>query len=97
MRASGPRRVAAAREVKEELGCAVAELTPVSTHVSASEGKRDTVHLFRARPVGTPCADGVEVAEARYFALDRLPPETSPATARRIAEHFGHSPVSATW
>ena len=88
---------AAAREVKEELNCAVAELAPVSTHVSAAEGKSDTVHLFRARAAGPPRADGVEVAEARFFPLDGLPPTTSPATARRIAEHRGTSPVSATW
>ena len=88
---------AAAREVKEELNCAVAELAPVSTHVSAAEGKSDTVHLFRARAAGPPRADGVEVAEARFFPLDGLPPTISPATARRIAEHRGTSPVSATW
>lgn len=88
---------AAAREVKEEVDCAVAALTPVSTHLSAAEGKSDTVYLFRARAAGPTRADGIEVAEARYFALDGLPPTLSPATARRIAEHRGTRPVSATW
>jgi ADP-ribose pyrophosphatase YjhB (NUDIX family) len=88
---------AAAREVKEELGCGVTGLAFVSTHVSAAEGKRDTVHVFSASPAGPVRADGVEVAEARFFALDALPDETSPATLRRIGEHRGTRPVSESW
>lgn len=88
---------AAAREVREELGCEVEDLLFVSTHVTAAEGKRDTVHLFRARAAGPVAADGVEVAEARYFPLDRLPDTLSPATARRIDEHRGRRPASETW
>ncbi len=88
---------AAAREVKEELNCAVLGLSFVATYLSAAEGKRDTIHLFRARAVGAARADGVEVAEARFFPLDRLPPTLSPATARRIAEHRGTAAVGATW
>ncbi len=88
---------AAAREVKEELNCGVADLVLIGTHASVAEGKRDTIHLFRGRAVGTPRADGVEVAEARFFPLDRLPPTLSPATARRIAEHRGTAAVGATW
>jgi 8-oxo-dGTP pyrophosphatase MutT (NUDIX family) len=88
---------AAAREVKEELGCGVADLAFVATYFSTAQGKRDTIHLFRARAVGPARADGVEVAEARYFPLDRLPPNTSPATARRLAEHRGASQASAAW
>ena len=88
---------AAIREVREELSCAVEDLVFVSTHVAAAEGKRDTVHLFRARPAGPVAADGIEVAEARFFALDALPLTLSPATARRIDEHRGRRPVSEAW
>lgn len=88
---------AAAREVREELGCAVENLAFVSTHVSAAEGKRDTVHLFCARAAGPVVADGVEVAEARFFALDALPATLSPATARRIDEFLGGRPVGEAW
>lgn len=88
---------AAVREVREELGCGVEELAFVSTHSSAHEGKRDTVFLFRARPVGPVRADGVEVAEARFFPLDGLPASASPATRRRLEEHQGLRATSETW
>src|SRR5579859_2312031 len=39
---------AAEREIREELGCGVQGLTPVSTHFSVAEGKRDTIVLFEA-------------------------------------------------
>jgi len=88
---------AAAREMREELGCGLADLVFVSTHISTSEGKRDTVHLFRARVDGAVRADGVEVAEARFFALDALPGGVSPATLRRIDEYRGVRAVSEAW
>src|ERR1043165_939460 len=55
---------AAAREVKEELNCGVEDLAFVSRHVSAFEGKRDTIHLYRARPAGEVRADGHEIGRA---------------------------------
>lgn len=88
---------AAVREVREELGCALEDLTLLSVHASSHEGKRDTVHLFRARVAGAVKADGVEIDEARYFALDALPPTASPATRRRIAELRGEREVDGSW
>ena len=88
---------AAVREVREELGCAALDLVFVSTHLASAEGKSDTVHLFRARAGGPVAADGVEVAEARFFPLDALPPTLSPATARRIDEYRGRRPAGAAW
>ena len=88
---------AAAREVREELSCGVAGLTFVSTHVSAFEGKRDTVWLYRARVRGEVRVDGVEVEEARFFPLDALPDSTSPATLRRIDEIRGVRAVDKAW
>jgi ADP-ribose pyrophosphatase YjhB (NUDIX family) len=88
---------AAAREIREEVSVGVTELTLVSTHYSAAEGKRDTVHLFRARTTDDPVPDGFEIAEAAFFALHALPEKLSPATARRIAEHQGDRDVSADW
>lgn len=88
---------AAVREVREELGCALEALVPVSTHFTSAEGKRDTVHLFEARITQTPRADNVEVVEARYFALDALPETLSPATARRLAERAGRAKADGAW
>jgi 8-oxo-dGTP pyrophosphatase MutT (NUDIX family) len=88
---------AAAREVREEVGCAVDGLAFVATYRSSFEGKSDTVHLYRAGVSGEVRADGVEVAEARFFALDALPDTVSPATLRRIAEYRGERAVSEAW
>ena len=90
-------RAAARREVREELGCAVFDLEPVSTHVNGAEGKRDLVHLFRGTIAGEPVADGFEVAEAATFPLDRLPDNVSPATLRRIEEHLGRRAADGRW
>ena len=86
---------AAVREVKEEVGLDVHGLARVSTHFSTHEGKRDTIHLFRATCDAEPTPDGREVVEARFVGLDDLPEDVSPATLRRIAEHKGRRPSPA--
>ena len=88
---------AAVREVGEELGCPLRDLIPVSVHAATAEGKRDTVHLFSARAAGEIRIDGVEIEEARYFALDALPPTSSPATLRRIAEYLDEREADGRW
>ena len=88
---------AARREVHEELGCDVTELTHVSTHFSVAEGKRDTIHLFTARAIGGTVVDDFEVEEANFFALDALPANISPATLRRVDEHGGWRERDGKW
>ena len=88
---------AAIREVREELGVDVHDVDPVWTYESEAEGKRDTIHLFRAVADETPKADDLEVVEARFFPLDGLPERVSPATLRRIAELKGERPFEGRW
>ncbi|HEX8533600.1 MAG TPA: NUDIX domain-containing protein [Allosphingosinicella sp.] len=88
---------AAHRETREEAGCTLADLMPVSIHLSLGEGRRDTVHLFSAQSEDRPIADGVEVEEARFFALDALPATLSPATWRRLQEHLGKRSPDGHW
>ena len=88
---------AAAREIKEELGCDVGDLTFVSTYGSTAEGKRDSVYLFKAIAQGDLEIDNLEVQEARFYGLDSLPQAISPATRRRIEEHLGRQPVDDNW
>ena len=38
-----------------------------------------------------------EIAEARFFPLDGLPENTTPATRRRLAELFEGAAVSEYW
>jgi 8-oxo-dGTP pyrophosphatase MutT (NUDIX family) len=88
---------AAVREVEEETGLQVTRLAFVSRHVSAAEGKRDTIHLFRGKAEGEPAVDRVEVDEARFFPLDALPVGVSPSTLRRIAEYRNDAVVDERW
>ncbi|WP_375420344.1 NUDIX domain-containing protein [uncultured Sphingomonas sp.] len=85
------------REMREEVGCDLADVVSIGTYLASGEGRRDTVHLYRALIVGTPVADAVEIAEASFFALDSLPPTTTPATRRRLDEIAGRRPVDAAW
>ena len=88
---------AALREVREEVGIRAERLAPVSIYRSRTEGRRDTVHLFSAFTTAVPVADGFEVEEARFFALDRLPDTVSPSTLRRILEYKGERPIEPLW
>jgi 8-oxo-dGTP pyrophosphatase MutT (NUDIX family) len=88
---------AGAREVREEVGLAVTNLTRVSEHFNGAEGKRDTITLFTARADGTPKTDNLEVEEARFFSLHALPETVSKATLRRIAEHRRERTPDGRW
>lgn len=88
---------AARREVREELGLEAERLTFLSTHFSPAEGKRDTIHLYKASAAGEPKIDDIEVAEARFFPVGELPAATSPATRRRLDEYRGLRKVSEIW
>lgn len=88
---------AARREIMEETGLEVRDLTQRSVHESRLEGRRDTVFLFTARTDAEPTPDQTEVVEAGFFALDDLPPTTSAATLRRIAEYRGERPATVDW
>lgn len=95
-RRESPKEVAV-REIREELGIAIADLELVASYKSSSEGKRDTVHLFTATALGSRAADSIEVEEARFFARDALPNNVSPATVRRIHEIRCEQPIDDRW
>jgi ADP-ribose pyrophosphatase YjhB (NUDIX family) len=84
------------RELMEETGCRIKRLELVGTFSSVSEGKRDTIFLYRGRASNEPLPDGLEVIEARFFALDALPPTTSPATMRRVPD-LADGAEGGTW
>ena len=88
---------AARREIREELGVIADALAPVSTHFTSAEGKRDTIFMFEGKLMGMPRPDGIEVAEARFFALNSLPEQLSPATSRRLAERSGEATIDGSW
>ena len=87
----------AARELREETGLIAEALTRLGQYESTEEGWRDTVHVFVSRVSGELRRDDREIAAARFFALDALPPDTSQATLRRLDEWRGRRPVSGEW
>ena len=60
---------------------------------------RDHVAVYVVREfhdLGPRAADH-EIAEAKFFPLDALPEDTSPATRARLREILGNEPLSAHW
>ena len=77
---------AATREIAEETGCRLRDVKLFGRYLDTSKGARNHIHLCTGRASDTPRADGREIVEARFFALDALPANLSDATARRIAD-----------
>jgi 8-oxo-dGTP pyrophosphatase MutT (NUDIX family) len=88
---------AAVREIAEETGCVLAEVRAIGRYVAMAEGRCDHVHLFEGRTADEPEVDGVELAEARFFALGALPPTLSAATRRRMDEFAGLRASDGLW
>lgn len=88
---------AAARELDEEVGITGVSLQLVGSYESVSEGKRDSISVYRGVSDRPAVIDGREIAEARFVPLDALPEGTSPATRRRIQEWLTDCSLGGTW
>jgi ADP-ribose pyrophosphatase YjhB (NUDIX family) len=80
---------ALARELREEIGLTDFRLDRVlGVYRNGGEGKDDHVVIFvvRTEAVEIRAADALEIEDAGWFALDALPRDISPASARRIEE-----------
>ncbi len=67
----------AARELREETGCLLAGGTWCGADLRIMPGGwTNRVEIVTGQTAGAPRADGREIAEAAFFALDALPPET---------------------
>lgn len=79
---SEPPEAAAARECAEELGVEVTSWRALGEAQGRWQGKRETLFVFAGDwPGGAARCDPVEVLEARWFALDALPPLGPPSAA----------------
>lgn len=63
---------AARREMREELGCELADLQVLHAFKEDLSGAPHTAHVFTAQPVGECKADGRELLEARWFTVEEL-------------------------
>lgn len=62
----------ARREMREELGCELAQLRLFKTFSESISGSHHTGHLFTAKPVGEPNADQREILKTRWFTVEEL-------------------------
>jgi ADP-ribose pyrophosphatase YjhB (NUDIX family) len=70
-----------------------------SIHFNRQASRRDHVALYLIESYRQPAPKlpDREIAEAGFFALDRLPDGTTPATLRRLAEVFDGASASPDW
>lgn len=64
---------AAARELREETGCTLSGAVEIAQVVEDLHGARNGIHVIAGRTGDLPRADGREIIEAAFFALDALP------------------------
>ncbi len=88
----------ALRETTEETGITATITEKLGTYLSNAEGKRDTIHVFLATTDATGLSKEWELKDARWFSLDDLPRDLSPATGRRLMEYRqGKRNIQGTW
>jgi len=88
------------REMEEE-ACVVLE-PPLRLHglfhnINASSRDHVAVYVIRQFRVTGERKPDAEIREARFFALDALPDDTTRATRARLAEILDAAPLSPTW
>jgi len=88
------------RELKEEGNIEIAAVPELkSLHLNRQASARDHVALYLVTGFRqtAPYKPNFEIAEAGFFRIGELPPETTPATLRRLDEVFGGKPPSDYW
>ncbi|MES2965501.1 MAG: NUDIX domain-containing protein [Bdellovibrionota bacterium] len=90
---------AAGRELLEETGYRANSLTLRHVFLSKARGLSDHIALYETSDFAqVPDAKpDREIAEARFFGVDELPENTSPATRRRIDESRRALAPPETW
>ena len=79
---------AARREVREEVGLRIGALRLLSVYHNRTQGKSDHVAVFVATEwEGEPSPRSAEIGEVAWSPLTEPPPDTTPATRRRLAEY----------
>ena len=94
---------ALARELREEISLSSFSVERVlGVYHSRQEHKDDHVVVFVTRindasSADLAKADPIEIEEAAWFPIDSLPPELSPASARRIDEYRRSAVGTGSW
>jgi 8-oxo-dGTP pyrophosphatase MutT (NUDIX family) len=77
---------AALREIREELGCGLAELTAIDASEERIAGSHDLRHIFVARVLGNPAPDMREIVAVAFFDPAALPEACGGRSRQRIAQ-----------
>lgn len=89
---------AAIREVHEEVAGVVAEpLQLLGIYYNRKPGWDDYVVLYKAELTQQHKVTDQEIAEARWFDLDKLPSDITESTKSRINEHVFGKPPEDCW
>ena len=90
---------AASREAREESGAQVEILQLLGVYGRFDGGVSNYIGVFICAPLSEPNPPrSLEIAEARYFPIDALPPGTDEGSRRRIAEYLrGERGVAHAW
>ena len=91
---------AARRELREEARIELLgepHLHGIFFNRNASRRDHVVVYVVREFQVIEPKAPDREIAEARFFPLDTLPPDLTRGTRARLEEIAGRAPVSVRW
>jgi ADP-ribose pyrophosphatase YjhB (NUDIX family) len=77
---------AASREIREELGCGLADLIAVDASEQRIAGSRGLQHIFAARLEGTPLPDMREIIAVTFADPEHLPNNCGARTRKWIAK-----------
>jgi 8-oxo-dGTP pyrophosphatase MutT (NUDIX family) len=80
----------AAREIREELGCGLAELVRIDSREERIAGSRDLQHVFSATVVGEPVPDMREIVAVMFADPADLPERCGRRSRYRIAQAVAH-------
>lgn len=81
-------REAAIREAREETGCEVAAERLLGMYSTRDQGMTNHVAVYVCRALSPPRPRlNIEIAEARYWPIDALPPSAHNMVRRRLAEY----------
>jgi 8-oxo-dGTP pyrophosphatase MutT (NUDIX family) len=86
---------AAAREIREELGCGLADPTAIDASEQRIAGSRDMQHIFAAGLLGEPVPDMREVVAVGLFDPEHLPEQCGQRTRHWIARAVALRPEPA--
>ena len=90
---------AAKRETAEECALRAGSWRLFGLYVGRSQGKTDLVSIYvaeRPEPIDGRSPDA-EIAELRWFPLDAIPGDATPATKRRVQEYLAGGPAGDQW